>query len=240
VSEPDVAEASTPALDVEEPRLFEPPPPARRARAHQEAIADDLEPTPPVKPPELFDPPLQVVGEAPELWRSVTAEEETLLSEALPRAGCTLPVGKEVYGALVRIGMRKKHRPLRPSDLFEASRAELVKELGGHCQERQLGSYLKALREGGLLERRRRRQGSNRWRLPHYRAPSRTATHCRSTEQERQPIADQTGAGRQPIADPSEKHGREKNVVQFERAADRRPPRRESPSDLLRDLWGIQ
>jgi hypothetical protein len=201
--EANAAEASPPALDVDAPRLFEPPP-ARRARAHQEAIAENLEPAPVKPPPELFDRPLQAVEEESELWRSVTAEEETLLSEALPRAGCTLPVGKEVYGALVRIGMRKKRRPLRPSDWFEASRAELVDELKEHCQERQLGSYLRALREGGLLERRRRRQGSNRWRLPHYRAPSRTAIHCRSRDQGRQPIADQTGQGRQWVADPSE------------------------------------
>jgi hypothetical protein len=130
--------------------------------------------------PSLLDAPLQAVKKAPELWRSVTAEEEALLSEALPQAGCTLPVGKEVYGALVRIGMRKKHRPLRPSDWFEASRAELVKELGEHCQERQLGSYLRVLREGGLLARRRRRQGSNLWRLP-----------TTEPRQGRQPIADQ-------------------------------------------------
>jgi hypothetical protein len=219
-------------------RLFEPPPPLKLGPEDQIDV-DGNEQEPTVEQPSLLDPPVRAVEEAPEFWRSVTAEEEALLSHALPRAGCTLPVGKEVYGALVRIGMRKKHRPLRPSDWFEASRAELVEELR-HCEERQTGSYLRVLREGGLVDRQRRRQGSNLWRLPHYRPSSRPATGDRSTDQDRQPITAQTTEGRQPIANPSENSSRENNVVPLSGRSERHHSRRESPSELLREIWGRQ
>lgn len=222
------------------PRLFDPPAPAPAggARAHSNAITEDLDEAP--RAPELFDPPLQAVEAADGTrFRCTTVEEERLLSRLFPRPGCTLAMGGALYGAFAKIGMRAKRRPLRPSDWFEASRADLADELNLRSQ-RTLGPYLNALREGGLLERRRRRRGANLWRLPQYRVDSRKATDCLSSDQGRQPVAFRAPLGRQPVAHPLRENNTadKNNVVRMPGRDERHRSRRESPSDLLMEIWG--
>jgi DNA-binding transcriptional ArsR family regulator len=110
--------------------------------------------------------------------------------------------------------MHAKRRPLRPSDWFAASRDDLAELL--HVHPRTLGPYLSALREGGLLERRRRRRGSNLYRLPHYRAASREATSFLSSDQGRQPVTSQRRPWKATGHQPQQENGTgEKNVVRL-------------------------
>jgi DNA-binding transcriptional ArsR family regulator len=160
-----------------------------------------------------LDPPLQPAEPVDETrFRCRTVEEDRLLEKLFPRPECTLALADRVYGELAEIGMRAKDGPLRPSDWFEISRAELAAEVG--VRERTLNPYLKALREGGLLERRRHRQGKNHYRLPRYRVDSRTATSRHPNDQGRRPVANQPrsglATGRQPL---QEKESQEEGKV---------------------------
>jgi DNA-binding transcriptional ArsR family regulator len=165
----------------------------------------------------LLDLPVQVIEAADETAFSCrTVKEDRLLRELFPRPACTLSMGDALYRAFATVGMRTKHRPLRPSDWFEASRDDLAELL--HVQPRTLGPYLSALREAGLLERRRRRRGSNLYRLPNYRVDSRKATGFLSSDQGRQPVARQARPGKETSRQPQqEKNGTaERNVVRLE------------------------
>jgi hypothetical protein len=221
VSESDVAEASTTEVDVDEhqvleatPQLFDPPPPSPRVRARRLAATKNLEPPSPAQP-ELLDPPLQPIEALDHLWRPDTPEERRLLAEIFHGLeDCTLPVGESLYAALARIGARAKRRPLRPSDWFEASRDDMVKELRECRDQRTLNPYLKALRAGGLLDRRQRGRGQpNLWRLPRCGVPPRRATSNQSSVQERQPVTIQArkNGNRSPSSLKEERNSGEKN-----------------------------
>jgi DNA-binding transcriptional ArsR family regulator len=205
------------------PRLFDPPPPVER-RPAAPAAEDLVEPTSEQPQPELLDAPLQMVEAADEtLFRCTTVKEDRLLSGLFPRPGCTLARAQSLYAAFATIYMREKGRPLRPSDWLEVSRAELAREVGVRSQ-RALGPYLDALREGGLLERRRRRRGANLWRLPHYRAAeSRKATDSLSSDQGRQSTANPSRSRKAIDCQPlTENDTRENNVVRLSPNDERR------------------
>jgi DNA-binding transcriptional ArsR family regulator len=219
-----------------QPRVFDPPPPAAPARvpAQRAAIAEDVEaPTEP--PPQLLGPTLQVVEAADETAFSCrTIKEDRLLGELFPRPDCTLSMGDALYRAFATVGMRAKRRPLRPSDWFEASRGDLAELL--HVQPRTLGPYLSALREVGLLERRRRRRGSNLYRLPHYRAESRKATSFLSSDHGRRPVANQARSGKETSRQPHQENDTaERNVVRLS-ARDERQTRRARRAAALDSL----